>query len=188
MAPQSILKRESLCRVCLDIWKALTLKPDSGSVRHAITEPLMTTLYAIPSVNCQRDIPIRVFSMVLLSLLKGESLCWVLLDIWKALTLKPDSGSFMNAIMKPLNKSVLHHPIYPPSKGRPHTNSGSVRHAITEPFNDGSPRHPICQPPKWGPHTSIFHGTTKSSEGGVLMPDFFGCLESTEFNARFWER
>ncbi|PUU73551.1 hypothetical protein B9Z19DRAFT_1134970 [Tuber borchii] len=244
MALQSLLKGESLYRVFLDVWKALTLKPDSGSVRHAITEPfddsilhhpicpppkgrphttilhgatesskdsgsvrhlitgpfydgvlrhpiysppkgrpytgifhgatesseggipgdlamrsrnpLTMAFYAIPSIHHQKDVPTQVFSMALQSLLKGGSLFWVFLDIWKALTLKPDSRS--------------------------------VRHAITEPFNDGVLRHPICQPPKGSPHTSILHGATESSEGGVLMPGFFRCLESADFKPRIRER
>ncbi|PUU79383.1 hypothetical protein B9Z19DRAFT_1192635 [Tuber borchii] len=148
--------------------------------------PLTTAFYAIPSIHYQKGVPIRAFSMALQSLLKGGSLCRVFLDVWKALTLKPDSGSVRHAITEPFDDSVLHHPICPPPKGRPHTstlhgatesskggvNSGSVRHVITEPFYDSVLRHPICPPPKGRPHTSISHGATEFSEGGVLIAGF----------------
>ncbi|PUU77714.1 hypothetical protein B9Z19DRAFT_141516 [Tuber borchii] len=179
--------------------------------------PFTAAFYAIPSVHRQRDIPIRAFSMALQSLLKGESICRVFLDVWKALTLKPDSGGVRHAIMNPFYDGILRHPICPPPKGRLHTSifhgatesseggslcrvflvvgvyrvltlkpdSGGVRHAIMKPFYDGILRHPLCPPPKGHPHTSIFHGTTESSEGGVHMPGFFGCMESADFKARF---
>ncbi|PUU78311.1 hypothetical protein B9Z19DRAFT_1126954 [Tuber borchii] len=178
MALLSLLKGKSLCQWFFDVWKALTLKPDSGSVRHAITEPLTTALYTIPSVNRQKNVPIRVFSIALLSLLKGESLYQVFLHIWKVLTLKPDSERFRDAIMESFNDGILCHPVYPPPKGHPHTsilyettesserwslfqdfltirkaltlkpNCGRVRHAITEPFDDSVLCHLICPLPK----------------------------------------
>ncbi|PUU80738.1 hypothetical protein B9Z19DRAFT_1123070 [Tuber borchii] len=52
-----------------------------GALGMRSRSPLTTAFYAIPSVNCQEGVPIRVFSMGLQSLLKGESLCWVFLDV-----------------------------------------------------------------------------------------------------------
>ncbi|PUU72574.1 hypothetical protein B9Z19DRAFT_1096987, partial [Tuber borchii] len=97
--------------------------------------PFTTAFYAIPSVHCQKDIPIRAFSMALQSLLKGESICRVFLDVWKVLTLKPDSGGVRHAITKPFYDSVQRHPICPPPKGRLHT---SIFHGATESSEGGS--------------------------------------------------
>ncbi|PUU72247.1 hypothetical protein B9Z19DRAFT_728248 [Tuber borchii] len=189
MALQSLLKGGSLCRAFLvrGVWRALTLKPDSGGVRHAIMElfdgsvlrypicpppkgcphtsilhgatessegeipgalgkqswspfmtsfyiipsilgalgmrsrnPLTTAFYTIPSVHPQKDVSIRAFSMALQSLLKGGSLCRVFLvwGVWRALTLRPDSGGVRHAIAKPLWDRVLHHPGCTLPKGR----------------------------------------------------------------------
>ncbi|PUU73081.1 hypothetical protein B9Z19DRAFT_1135870 [Tuber borchii] len=55
------------------------------------------------------------------------------LDIWKALTLKPDSGGVRHAIMKPFYDGLLRRPICPLPKGRLHT---SIFHGATE-FSEG---------------------------------------------------
>ncbi|PUU73382.1 hypothetical protein B9Z19DRAFT_545514 [Tuber borchii] len=134
MALQSLLKGGSLCRVFLDIWKVLTLKPDSGSVRHAIMEPFDDSR-STPShlSTAKRTSPYEHFPWRYRSLLKGESICRVFLDVWKALTLKPDSWCVRHAITKPFYDGVLRHPICPPPKGRPHT---SISHGATE-FSEG---------------------------------------------------
>ncbi|PUU76561.1 hypothetical protein B9Z19DRAFT_1129621 [Tuber borchii] len=50
-----------------------------------------------------------------------------------------------------------------------------IRNVIAKPFHHGILCHPICPPPKGHHHMSIFHGTTKSSEGGSLYwPDSRG--------------
>ncbi|PUU78824.1 hypothetical protein B9Z19DRAFT_1083047 [Tuber borchii] len=104
-----------------------------GALGMRSRSPFTTAFYAIPSAHRQKDIPIRAFSMALQSLLKGESLCRVFLDIWKALTLKPDSWGVRHAIAKPFDDGVLCHPVCPPPKGRPHT---SISHGATE-FSEG---------------------------------------------------
>ncbi|PUU80225.1 hypothetical protein B9Z19DRAFT_1192004 [Tuber borchii] len=142
------------------------------------------SFYTIPSIHHQKDVPIREFSRWLQRNIKGWSLCRVFLDVWKALTLKPDSGSVRHVIMEPFYDVLLHHPIYPPPKGRPNMNvwkaltlrpdSGSVRHVIMEPLYNVVLHHPIRPSPKGRPHTSILHGATESSEGGraqTLKPD-----------------
>ncbi|PUU77510.1 hypothetical protein B9Z19DRAFT_1086098 [Tuber borchii] len=91
--------------------------------------PFRTAFYAIPSVHHQKDVPIQAFPMAL----QRESLCRVFLDIWKALTLKPDSGGVWHAITKPFCDGVLRHPICPSPKGRLHT---SISHGATE-FSEG---------------------------------------------------
>ncbi|PUU73329.1 hypothetical protein B9Z19DRAFT_1095245, partial [Tuber borchii] len=151
-----------------------------------------TAFNAIPSVHRHKNFPIRAFSMALQSLLKGESIYQVFLDVWKVLTLKPDSGGVRHAITKTFYDGVLRHPICPPPKGRLHTSifhratessegvltlkpdSQSVKHAITKPFYDGVLRHPICPPPKGRPHTSISHGATEFSEGADFIARFRG--------------
>ncbi|PUU78351.1 hypothetical protein B9Z19DRAFT_1126850 [Tuber borchii] len=92
-----------------------------------------TTFYTIQAVDRHKSVPIRAFSMALQSLLKGESLCWCFLNIWKALTLKPDSGGVRHAIVKPFYDGVLHHLVCPPPKGCPYT---SISHGATE-FSEG---------------------------------------------------
>ncbi|PUU81766.1 hypothetical protein B9Z19DRAFT_1121795 [Tuber borchii] len=205
MALQSLLKGGSLCRVVLvlwqGVWKALTLNPDSGGIRKAIARPfdqisgalamrsrnpLTPAFYTIPSIHHQKDVPIEVFSMALQRLLKGGSLCRVVLDVWKVLILKPDFGRVRHAIMDPFYDVFLRHPLCP----LPKEDSWSVRNTITKPFYDVVLRYPICPPPKGHPHMSILHGATESSEDGVIMPGVFspGCLESAELKARFRER
>ncbi|PUU75356.1 hypothetical protein B9Z19DRAFT_1090575 [Tuber borchii] len=99
--------------------------------------PFTTAFYAIPSVHHQKYIPIRAFSMALQSVLKGESICWDFLDVWKVLTLKPDCQSVKHAIAKPFYDGVLRHPICPPPKGRPYT---SISHGATV-FSEGGGDH-----------------------------------------------
>ncbi|PUU73213.1 hypothetical protein B9Z19DRAFT_1135611 [Tuber borchii] len=97
--------------------------------------PVMTALYAIPSVHHQKDIPIRAFSKAVESLLKGESICLVFVDVWKVLSLKPDSGGVRYAITKPFYDGVLRHPICPQPKGCLHK---SIFHGATESSEGGS--------------------------------------------------
>ncbi|PUU83601.1 hypothetical protein B9Z19DRAFT_1072141, partial [Tuber borchii] len=152
--------------------------------------PFTTAFDAIPSVHHQKDIPIRAFSMALQSLLKGESICRVFLNVWKALTLKPDSGGVKHAIMKPFYNGVLHHPICPPQKGHLYTSifhgttelseggvlmagpdSWGVRHVIVEPFYDGVLHHPGCPPSKERLHRRSFHRAIILRRG-IIMPGF----------------
>ncbi|PUU73076.1 hypothetical protein B9Z19DRAFT_1135927 [Tuber borchii] len=90
-----------------------------------------------------------------------------------------DSKGVRHTIAKSFYYVVLHHPIFSPPKGHPHTkifhgttgysgggDSRGVRYAIMKPFYDGVLRHPIYPPPKGRPHTSIFHSATESSKGG----------------------
>ncbi|PUU81468.1 hypothetical protein B9Z19DRAFT_1191092 [Tuber borchii] len=172
-----------------------------GALGMRSRSPFMTAFYPIPSVHRQKDIPIRAFSMALQSLLKGESICRIFLDVWKALTLKPDLGGVRHAIMKPFYDGVVRHPICPPPKGRLHTcishgatefseggvlmaDFGGVRYVIMKPFYDGVLHHPICPPPKGHPHTSIFHGATESSERGI--PGALGMRSQSPFTTAFY--
>ncbi|PUU72911.1 hypothetical protein B9Z19DRAFT_1136405 [Tuber borchii] len=109
-----------------------------GALGMRSRSPFTTGFYAIPSVHRQKDIPIRAFSMALQILQKGESLCQVFLDVWNALTLKPDSGGVRHAILKPFYDGVLCHPICLPPKGHPHT---SIFHGATE----SSEGESLCQ-------------------------------------------
>ncbi|PUU74325.1 hypothetical protein B9Z19DRAFT_1093068 [Tuber borchii] len=133
MALQSLLKGESICRVFLDVWKALTLKPDSGGVRYAITEPFYNGVLRHPICPPPKGHPHTSIFHGATELLKGESICWVFLDVWKVLTLKPDSGGVRHAITKPFYNGVLHHPSCPPPKRRLRT---SIFHGATE-FSEG---------------------------------------------------
>ncbi|PUU73952.1 hypothetical protein B9Z19DRAFT_1134094 [Tuber borchii] len=58
------------------------------------------------------------------------------LDVWKALTLKSDSGSVMHGITELFNDGVLRYPICQPPKGRPHM---SIFHGATESSEWGIP-------------------------------------------------
>ncbi|PUU72151.1 hypothetical protein B9Z19DRAFT_1097951 [Tuber borchii] len=125
MALQSLLKGESICRIFLDVWKALTLKPDSWGVRHAMTKPFYDGVLYYPICPPPKE---RLHTSIFhgaTELLKG--------DVYRVLTLKPDSQSVKHAITKPFYDSVLCHPICPPPKGRPHT---SISHGATE-FSEG---------------------------------------------------
>ncbi|PUU84226.1 hypothetical protein B9Z19DRAFT_1118101 [Tuber borchii] len=174
-----------------------------GALAMRSWNPLMMAFYAIPSIHRQKDVPIQDVSMALQSLLKRGPLYQFFLDIGRALTLKPDSGSVRHAIMEPFNNGVLRYPICHLPKGCPHTrifhgatesseggvlmpsffdvwkvltlkpDFGSVRLVIMEPFYNVVLHHPICLPPKGRPHTSILHGATESSEGRVILPGFF---------------
>ncbi|PUU74187.1 hypothetical protein B9Z19DRAFT_1093466 [Tuber borchii] len=142
MALQSVLKGESICRVFLDVWKALTLKPDSGGVRNAIKKPFYDGVLCHPICAPPKG---RLHTSVFHGATEssgGGSLCrvFLVLGVYRVLTLKPDSQS--------------------------------VKHAIAKPFYDGVLCHPICPPPKGRLHTSIFHGATESSEGGSLCRVF----------------
>ncbi|PUU72871.1 hypothetical protein B9Z19DRAFT_1096398, partial [Tuber borchii] len=143
------------------------------------------------------------------------SLCrvFLVLGVYRVLTLKLDSQGVKHVIAKPIYDGVLRHPICPPPKGCPHTSishgatefseggvlmpvlgvyraltlkpdSGGVKHAIAKPFYDGVLCHPIRPPPKGHVHTSISHGATEFSEGGFLIVGFL----SADFIARFLGR
>ncbi|PUU80789.1 hypothetical protein B9Z19DRAFT_1123038 [Tuber borchii] len=137
MALQSLLKGESICQVFLDVWKALTLKPDSWGVRHAIMKPFHNGVLCHPICPPPKGHPHTSIFHGATESSEGGSLCQVflVLGVFRALTLKPDFGGVKHAIIKPFYNSVL--------------------------------CHPICPPPKGHPHTSIFHGATESSEGGI---------------------
>ncbi|PUU83400.1 hypothetical protein B9Z19DRAFT_1072834 [Tuber borchii] len=173
---------------------------DSRGIRNAITKPFYDGVLRHPICPPPKGrLHTSIFHDATGSS-EGGSLCWVflVLGVYRVLTLKPDSQSVKHAIMKPFYDGVLHHPFCPPPKGRPHTSIshgatefseggvlmadfGGVRHAITKPFYDGILRNPICRPPKGRLHTSISHGATVFSEGGVLMAG----LLSADLIARF---
>ncbi|PUU73802.1 hypothetical protein B9Z19DRAFT_1196693 [Tuber borchii] len=158
MALQSLLKGESICRVFLDVWKVLTLKPDSGGIRHAIMKPFYDGALRHPLCPPPKR---RLHT----SIFHGATD-----QIPGAL----DSGGVRHVIMKPFSTAFYAIPSVHRQKDVPIQpfsmalqNSGGVRHAIMKPFYDGVLQHPNCPPPKGHPHTSIFHGATDSSEGGI---------------------
>ncbi|PUU72285.1 hypothetical protein B9Z19DRAFT_1138270 [Tuber borchii] len=120
MALKSLLKGGSLCRVFLDFWNALTLKPDSRNVRHAIMEPFYDSILRHPICPLPKGRPH-------MSILHGAT---------ESSKGGPDSGSVRHVITEPVNDGVLRDPIYPPPKGRPHT---SIFHGTTESSEGGIP-------------------------------------------------
>ncbi|PUU73693.1 hypothetical protein B9Z19DRAFT_1134682 [Tuber borchii] len=88
MALLSLLKGKSLCQVFLDVRKALTLKPDSRSIRHAITEPLNDVVLRYPIYAPPKGRPHT-------SILHGAT------ESPEGGIIMPDSGSVRHAITKP---------------------------------------------------------------------------------------
>ncbi|PUU83408.1 hypothetical protein B9Z19DRAFT_1072560 [Tuber borchii] len=130
MALQSSLKGESL-------WQL-----DSRGVRHAIMKPFYDGVQRHPLCLPPKGLPHTSIFHGATESSEGGVHILGFLDVWKVLTLKPDSGGVRHAIAKPFYDG---------------------------PFYDGILRHPICPPPKGRLHTSIFHGATEFSEEGALM-------------------
>ncbi|PUU72288.1 hypothetical protein B9Z19DRAFT_1097602 [Tuber borchii] len=154
------LQRGSLCGIffVLGVYRVLTLKPDSQSIKYAIAKPFYDGVLCHPICPPPKGrLHTSIFHGATESS-EGGSLCrvFLVLGVYSVLTLKPDSQSVKHAIMKPFYDG---------------------------PFCNVVLRHPICPPPKGRLHTSILHGATESSEGGVIMPGFFspGWLESAHF-------
>ncbi|PUU75217.1 hypothetical protein B9Z19DRAFT_1195644 [Tuber borchii] len=137
---------------CLD---ALTLKPDFGSVSHAITEPFNDSVLHHPICPPPKGHPhMSIFHGATESSEGG---------IPGALDMRsrsPFPTAFYAIPSVHRQKDV---PIQAFSMAL--QNSGCVRNAITEPFYDVILCPPVYLPPKGHHHTSTFHGATESSEG-----------------------
>ncbi|PUU82480.1 hypothetical protein B9Z19DRAFT_1120676 [Tuber borchii] len=156
MALQSLLKGESICQVFLDVWKAVSLKPDSGSVRHAIMKPF----YDGPDSGGFRHAIMKPFYD----------------GVLRHPLYPPRKGH--------PHMSISHGATEFSEEGVHILDFGGVRHAITKPFDDGVLRNPFCPPPKGHPHMSIFHGATESSEGGI--PGALGMRSRSPFTTAFY--
>ncbi|PUU72215.1 hypothetical protein B9Z19DRAFT_1138667 [Tuber borchii] len=114
------------------------LMPDflnSGGVRHAIVQPFYDGVLCHPICLPPKGHPHTSIFHGATESSEGGSLCQVFLvmGVYRALNLKPDSGGVEHAIAKPFYDGVLCHPICLPPKGRPHT---SISHGATE-FSEG---------------------------------------------------
>ncbi|PUU84125.1 hypothetical protein B9Z19DRAFT_1070638, partial [Tuber borchii] len=122
MVLQSILKGE-----------VLTLKPDSGGVKHAIAKPFYDGILRHPICAPPKGHPHTSTFHGATESSEGGVHMPSFLDIWKALTLKPDSGGIRHAIMRPFYDGILRHLICPPPKERFHT---TIFQGATE-FSEG---------------------------------------------------
>ncbi|PUU82483.1 hypothetical protein B9Z19DRAFT_1190353 [Tuber borchii] len=111
---------------------------NSGGVRHAIMKPFYDDVLHHPGCRPPKGRPHTSISHGATESSEGGSLCrvFLVLGVYRVLTLKPDSQSVKHAIMKPFYDGVLRHPICPPPKGHPHT---SIFHGATESSEGGIP-------------------------------------------------
>ncbi|PUU79380.1 hypothetical protein B9Z19DRAFT_1125278 [Tuber borchii] len=103
MALQSLIKGGSLCQAFLDVWKVLALNPDSGSVRHVITESFYNVVLRHPICPPPKG---HLHMSILHSATEsseGGSLCrdFFVRGGSRALTLKTASEGVRHAIAKP---------------------------------------------------------------------------------------
>ncbi|PUU72216.1 hypothetical protein B9Z19DRAFT_1197697 [Tuber borchii] len=130
------------------------LMADSGGVRHAIMKPFYDGVLHHPICRPPEVRPHKSIFHGATESSEGGSLrqVFLVLGVYRALTLKPDSGGVKHAIAKPFYDGVLRHPICPPPKGHPHT---SIFHGATESSEGGIPGALGMR--SWSPFMTAFY-------------------------------